>query len=522
MRFISNLFVITLLSVVTISCQNSNAKSITTANGNVLMGSAPKYVFYFIGDGMAAPQVQLGDAALKSSAFRENYANLTSLTDKRESLYIKTLNITGLATTHADNRYITDSAAAGTALATGSKTDVGYISQLPSGDNIKTIAERAKEKGMKVGIVSSVSIDHATPACFYAHEPSRSNYANISSQVLTSGFDYFAGGSPRWDSRASSEDSNNAKAYADFKQSAEKIGFKYVTKKAEFDAIGSGETSPVIATLDMLANRQYSGDGFSLPYTIDLAKQSSDDNKISLAQFTQKGIDLLYGEAGFFMMVEGGKIDWVCHANDAASIAYEVVAFDEAIGVALKFAAEHPDETLIVVTGDHDCGGLSIGFGGTGYTTAFELLANAKSSYLEFSNRVSRRIKSGDSFEKLLDYACQQYGFTYDKVTSKDATYISSTELSNYEIEKLRTAYNDAKSPSKREAKRIAIDYGGYNPFTVACIHLLNNKAGIGFSSFTHTAVPVMVFAHGAREDIFSGYYDNTDIAKKIIDAAEL
>lgn len=514
---LNRVLTIVILAIFATSC--GSATSGSTASNSDAVESPAKYVFYFIGDGMAATQVRLAEAALTTPKFRENFAVQSGVTPSGE-LYIKSLGVTGLATSNAANRYITDSAAAGTALATGSKTDVGVISQSPDGDKLTTMAERAKAKGMKVGIVSSVSIDHATPASFYAHTPSRNEYAVISDQLLESGFDYFGGGSVKFSSRARTEESDNATAAAAYRKAAESKGFKYVTNKAEFDAIGKGVSQPVIATIDMLANEQYSGDGFSLPFTIDLSKQTKDDNKISLAQFTQKGIDLLDGDNGFFMMVEGGKIDWACHANDAATCAYEVVAFDEAIGVAMEFAKKHPKETLIVVTGDHDCGGLTIGFAGTAYESAFFLLANSKSSYAIFSNEARRKIEAGESFEKLLSYACEEFGFTNDTHGEEQKRITMNTELSDFEVKMLREAYTKSATKNLDERDSYLNAYGGYDPFTTTCTNILNNKSGIEFASYSHTAVPVMVFADGANANIFSGYYDNTDIAKKIMIAA--
>lgn len=524
MKIFSKFLTVSALAIFMLSCQSGTTSGSKSSSNNQTEAQA-KYVFFFIGDGMAASQVRLAEAALTVPKFQENYATLTNSDKKIEDLRIKEMTITGLATTNAQNRYITCSAAAATALATGSKTDIGMISQSPSGETLSTMAEKAKKSGMKVGIVSSVSIDHATPACFYSHTPSRNNYASISDQLLTSGFDYFGGGSVKWDSRAKSEDVDKATAFASYKSQAEENGYKLITTKAQFDAVGKGETQPVIATLNMLSNEQYTGDGSALPYTIDWAKLD-DENKISLADFTQKGIDLLENDKGFFMMVEGGKIDWACHANDAATCAYEVVAFDQAIGVALDFAAKHPNETLIVITGDHDCGGLTIGFAGTGYESAFDILANSNTSHSEFNEAAVSKIKSGESFNALLAFACQEFGFTNNITDGSDGVMTQSAELSDFDVQRLKTAYQKSKDKINNAATDLndeyRASYGGYDPFTISCTHILNNKAGIDFASFSHTAVPVMVFAKGANEDIFGGYYDNTDIAKKIMMAAGL
>ncbi len=518
MKKFLHLLAFTLFALAITSC-GSGASSSKKMGADATVENPAKYIFYFIGDGMTAAQVRLAEAALSTYEFRDNYASLAEINSTPSELFLKSLNVTGLATSNAANRYITDSAAAGTALATGSKTDVGIISLTNSGQNLQTIAERAKANGMKVGIVSSVSIDHATPACFYAHTASRNSYTEISNQLLTSGFDYFGGGSVKFDSRAYTLGIDKATAYEEYRQSASEAGYKFVTSRDEFNALGKGEDSLVIATLNMLSEKQYSSDGHAMPYTIDLKSYDSDD-RISLADFTKKGIELLDNKKGFFMMVEGGKIDWACHANDAATCAYEVVAFDQAIGEAMLFAARHPRETLIVVTGDHDCGGLALGFAGTGYESAFELLSNSNTSYARFSEAATAKIRSGAPFSELLKMARQSFGFTNLDTDDNPERIAQTMELSQQEINMLREAYNKSYTKTLTSSDKYHSTYGGYDPFTTTCTSILNKKAGVDFTSFSHTAVPVMVFAGGAGEELFSGYYDNTDIAKRIMIAA--
>ncbi len=479
-----------------------------------------KYVFFFIGDGMTTPQIRLGESMLTIPAFRDNYTALTGQ-EIDNSLNISSLEVTGLATTHAFDRYITDSAAAGTALATGTKTNVGVIGQDSEGNDVNSIATIAKQNGMKVGIISSVSLDHATPASFYGHTPSRNNYATISDQFLTTGFDYAAGGSMKYDSRAKVEGTDKATAYASYRAKAEEAGYTMTSTRAEFDALKQADNQKVIATIDMLASKQVSSEGYSLPYTIDLAEKS-DDDKISLADFTRKGIELLDNPNGFFMMVEGGKIDWACHSNDAATCAYEVVAFDQAIGEAVAFAKLHPDETLIVVTGDHDCGGLAMGYAGTAYESNFELLAASKASCGAFAAQVKAKIKAGAKFEDVLAMACDTFGFTNEVSGDNNKRIAQEHELSDIEVELLREAYNKSRTHSVTDRDIYHNTYGGNDQFTTTCTDIQNNKTGVEFTSFSHTGVPVMVFADGAQADLFNGYYDNTDIAKRILQAAGL
>lgn len=509
MRNLSKLLLIILLALTVAPGYSAEAKKRSTR---------AKYVFFFIGDGMSMAQINLAEAALSMSEFSGEESKIGV-----GKLNMRELTTTGICNTHAENRYITGSAASATALATGSKTAIDYISVSSSGETLRTMAEMAKAKGMKVGIVSSVSIDHATPAAFYAHTESRSNYEIIDNHLIESGFDYFAGGSVKWDRHAVGD---KKLAYDAYMQKLEDAGYQYVSSRAEFDALKGSSNTPVMATIESVGPGLDTSDGSALPYVIDLKYETNEDNTITLAEFTAKGAEILMNDEGFFMMVEGGKIDWACHANDAASAAYEMIALDEAIGEALEFAAQHPDETLIVLTGDHDCGGLTLGFAGTGYQTAFGLLANQTMSYDLFSSKVSTMIEGGESFEKLLSFACEVFGFTNDVTDGSEGVFNRTTELSDHEVAMLRKAYEASLNSRKGVGYHIDDVYngsfGGYEPFTVKCTNILNNKAGIDFASYSHTAVPVPVFVKGVSEEIFSGYYDNTDVAKKIMEAAGL
>ncbi len=525
-----------------------------------------KYIFYFIGDGMSATQLNLAEAAMNYDVFASEAAAQTRATTVGiGELNIRTLPVTGMITTHAANRYITCSAAAATALATGEKTNIDFVSvSAEDGTTVlPTIAEKAKEAGMKVGIVSSVSIDHATPACFYAHTGYRDNYKVIGTQLIESGFDYFGGGSPRWNKHGAS---SNGEARDTFVASAEAAGYNFVATKAGFEQMNSSST-PVIATLNMLGGIEtpYASDSFALPYSIDIASFSEED-QITLAQFTEKGAEVLMNDNGFFMMVESGKIDWACHANDAVTTAYETVAFDEAIAVAIEFYNKYPEETLIVVTGDHDTGGLTLGFAGTSYENSFDLLMEQKISYTLFGSnyksKYSYTYNKGDEYADVADdtdfldafanallYATEQLGlvdtidddgtfsYSYSKLSTEVDNIIGSIdmmsdagtyELSNYEVSLLKETFFQSVSGNKYngfssdDIYTYLMDFSGYDPFTTTCLTILCNKAGIEFSTYAHTAVPVPVFAMGAGSEIFTGYYDNTDVPKKISEAAGL
>lgn len=524
-RIILYLFVIGFvsLSLFVTSCEDTVTEEVVdtvyvdaTSNYNT-----PKYIFYFIGDGMSTPQINVTEAALNSSDFDLKSTKSVGLGE----LNIREFEVLGMQTTYAEDRYITGSAASATALATGYKTTINTIGMNGDGtEDYTTMAEMAKAKGMKVGIVSSVSIDHATPACFYAHTPDRNNYYSIGQDLCASDFDYFAGGGVRWNKYDSDKETTGlAEDINLFLDAAEENGYTYVNTRSAFDALASGDEK-IIATLEMFET-SVSSNSAALPYTIDL-DEYDENNSITLSEFTAKGIELLDNDdEGFFLMVEGGKIDWACHANDVVSAALNTVEFDNAIGEALAFYEEHPDETLIIITGDHECGGLTLGYASTVYETAFTLLNNQSVSYEAFTATV----KSWDStktFESALADMESAFGLGDASITEDGESATATTlslELTANDSATLEAAFiASLNGETAFDDEEFYLIYGGYDPFTVAITHLLNQKAGLDWTSYSHTGSPVPVFALGQGQYNFSGYYDNTDVAKKIIEIAAL
>ncbi len=501
------LFVVFGLSFSFTACNDDDGESVEP--NSISSYKTPKYIFYFIGDGMSSPQINVTEAAMNNPAFASK-SLASSKTVGIGKLNIREFPVTGMQTTHAQDRYITGSAASATALATGYKTTINTISMDGNhSQSYKTMAEMAKEKGMKVGIVSSVSIDHATPACFYAHTETRNNYYTIGQQLTQSGFDYFAGGGVRWNKYSGEGQEKDVNLFI---SAAEAAGYNYVNTRSEFDALTAAD-GKVIATLEKFKTN--TSDGCALPFVIDLDEETSENDKITLSEFTEKGIEILDNENGFFLMVEGGKIDWACHANDVVSATHNTIEFDKAIGIALDFYEKHKDETLIVITGDHECGGLTLGFAATGYESAFDLLNHQSASYVSFTNTVAGWADEGtQTFEQALEVTKTVFGLG-------DAS--KGLELSDYEKGLLEDAFNRSmKGESTHAPEEISVIYGYYDPFTVTITHILNNKAGIDWTSYSHTGVPVPVFALGQGMYEFSGYYDNTDIANKIIEIGKL
>ena len=440
---------------------------------------APRYLFLFIGDGMGPAQVQLSKVLLQDG----------------HSLAITTFPVLGMATTNSADHLITDSGAASTALATGIKTTNGTISMAGNHlDTLKTIAEMAKAKGMKTGIVTSVGIDDATPACFYAHNASRSNLYDIALQMASSGFDYFGGGYS-----AGNFPENQAKSKAfrgDITALMQAAQYVIAHNKPELASIKPGT--------HCWAYSNYDSKG-----ALSFAMDRRNGKDMELAEFTREGIRLLDNPKGFFMMVEGGKIDWACHANDAAAAAHDVESFDNAVTEALAFYRRHPKETLIVVTADHECGGLSLGNTANGYETRFDLLRHQNISMQRFAEKLSTWKKTGTvTFPMALDSVRVYYGLS-------SAHADAALALSEKDCSTLQKAYT---STMKTESAGTKIP----DTFTPAVTGILNSRAGIGWSTNAHTALPVQVFAIGSGADAFKGCYDNTDIAKKIMRIANL
>ena len=285
-----------------------------------VFSKAPKYVFFFIGDGMGFNQVMSTQYYLKQC---EGELGITPLCFAQ-------FPYTGFATSYSGSTDVTDSAAGGTALATGNKTKNGGIGMaVDQKTPVTSIAEMAFRKGARVGVTTSVTINHATPASFYAHQKSRNDYYEIGTQLPASGFHFFAGGSLA--ENTNSDDKSAPKLY----DIVEKAGYTIARGYDEYEKLGDDVEKVVLIQKEAAAAKED-----AIPYAIDAR-----EGDLTLQQITKAAIDHLYDKRhkeGFFLMVEGGKIDYACHANDAAAMLQEVVNFDNAIQIAYEFYKQHP------------------------------------------------------------------------------------------------------------------------------------------------------------------------------------
>ena len=321
------------------------ATGVQAAETGAEAGAAPKYVFLFIGDGMSYPQVQLTNYYLSATANEENAETVTvegeeqTVLKSQNNLNMMNFPVAGSAQTYDSTSFAPDSASTATSIATGYKTWSGSINVSEDfTQEYETIAEKLKaQKDYKIGILTSVNLNHATPAAFYAHQASRNSYYEIGLELIESGFDYFAGGELL--SRTGSEEDQT-----DLHELAAEAGYNVVTTQADAEALTADSGKTIIID-------EHLADSDAMAYELD-----RQEGEWALADYVAKGIEMLDNENGFFMMVEGGKIDWACHANDAASTITDTIALDNAVAEAVEFYNEHPDETLIIVTGDHETG----------------------------------------------------------------------------------------------------------------------------------------------------------------------
>lgn len=453
---------------------------------------SPKYVFLFIGDGMSFTQV---------NAVQIYKGSITGGGLTMGALNFAQFPVTGMTTVYDAVSFCPDSASAGTALSCGIKTKSGVLGLASDKETQpKNIAEMFKEDGRKIGIVSTVALNHATPAAFYAHVPSRGNYYDIAMQMALSGFDYFGGGSLI---EPSGDDGDEEDAFEVLEQN----GYLIADTRDEIMALGSSSdkvyaVSPVLNSSD------------AMPFALDAGH---DD--LSLADFVSKGIDVLDNESGFFMVCESGMIDWACHAHDAATAISETLVLEDAVGEAMEFAEEHPGETLIIVTADHETGGMALGYAATGYDIRFSILEGQKLSYSAF-NKIFSDMKKSDPqlmMSDMLPVVKENFGLIAPDDPDAALEKNEDRVLTAYEYERLSSALSESLGNSKTGKDESMLLYCGYEPITVTLTHILNHKAGIGWTTYAHTGELVPVFAYGAHAQSFSGSYDNTDIFKKLV-----
>lgn len=419
-----------------------------------LSAAQPRNIVLFIGDGMSVPQRMVAEefsrkAGLGPLAMNAMPCQATTRTCSLSSL-------------------VTDSAAAATAIACGEKTVNGAVGVDQKGQRLESCAEAAKAAGRKVGIVTSVTINHATPAGFYAHQNHRSMLYEIGLDLVNSDFDLFLGGG-----LAGAFDNTNSTSYAgNLYELAAAKGWTVAEGRAGFDAL-AGAPGPIWWR---------SGEP-ALPYAIDAAG----DDTPRLPELVGFALDRL--EDGFFLMVEGGRIDWAGHANDAATNLRDLLELDNAVKVALEFQKTHPD-TLVIVTGDHETGGMSMGFAGTGYAFYMERLAGQTCSFEQLDRKL-KALGEGAAFEDAARLAAAASGMAINGA-GDDPMALGEDDMAS-----MRRHFEAGDLADKMR-------------------RLVSDRAGVGWTSSSHTGLPALTTSCGPGAVRFTGMLDNTDIARLI------
>jgi len=317
----------------------------------------PKNIIFMIGDGMGLGHVSAYYLANTNSSF------------------IKFKKV-GLASTYAyGNEFVTDSAAGGTALSTGNKTRNGFIAISPNGEYLETVSELAKKNGKANGIVVTCTVTHATPAVFYAHVGSRSDENQIATFLTNGTIDFVVGGGLNYfvikgnkvsQSTNTNSESEYSKMYpsdvpnqdVDLLNIMASKGYTIITNYDDFKNLNTTSFKKVLGLLEQN----------HLPSALS-------GRKIKEGEMLEKAISVLSkNKKGFFVMVEGSQIDWESHGNNAKGIMAEMEDFDSAINVALQFA-ETNGETLVIVTADHETGGVGIIGGVVGKSTTLRFVS---------------------------------------------------------------------------------------------------------------------------------------------------
>lgn len=449
---------------------------------SVLSFAQAKYIFYFIGDGMGTNQVLASEMYLAELEGRIG----------RKQLLLTQFPYSGQVATFSASNGITDSAAAGTCLATGTKTNNGTLGLSPQKDTLRTIAEILQQQGYGIGIMTTVAIDHATPAAFYAKVPDRHQYYEIGTQLAYTNFDFFGGAGFHQPVK------QHGKKAPNLYDLCEEQGYTFAHGYADAQNKMNANKLILTQTTDGIDRTKQAG---SLPYAID-----RQEDALTLRQIVSTAIPYLSQKHDrFFMMVEGGMIDYACHGQDGATAIGETLDMDAALEEAYRFYLDHPDETLIIVTADHETGGLAMGNGG--YVLNLQTLQNQHCSAWILSDLLSALFKDNTpTWDEVKNLLAKQLGF------------YTSVELTTEEDTLLHNLYNRAIAHKNGKVKTL---YKTMDELGNTAIALLNKKAHLGWTSYDHTGHAVPVFAVGIGAERFTGWHDNTEIAPLILKATE-
>lgn len=443
----------------------------------------PKYVFYFIGDGMGANQVALTEMFTKALATGDYGCTNLNWSD---------FPVATISTHYSASSDVTDSAASGTALATGVKTYNGAMGLNLDKEPVQSIAAKAKAGGKKVAIMSTVGINHATPGAFYAHQLNRNMYYEIALDMIPAGFDFYAG--------------SNIIDYDGSERGEKRTPITEVMANAGYTVCSWAEYKDKWKSADkMLVNP---GDGERVQYAIDV-EDTPADKRVTLKMMVEGAVQFMMKDGcknGFFLMAEGGKIDGACHSHDAGAMVSEVKDMAEAVQVALDFYKKYPKQTLIVITADHETGGLT--FDPRSPKTLAKL-ANQKRSLGRISSNLKKMMNQSErplTWDETKAFLTEQFGLW------------DSVPVSWNDEKALRDFYEDTIAKNKAgHAKDL---YADNAKIVAEAAKIFYENIDIHWTT-SHSACYTPVYAIGAGSSSFSHKTDNAEVAKTIAAVAK-
>jgi len=442
----------------------------TPSQNGAATPAAPKYIFLFLADGAGIPHMEI--TRLYNRHIHQEGLIVSDKIMKEGTL--------GLMTTHAADSLSTDSAAAATALASGCKTNNGMLGVCADGSEPKSVIEIAKEKGMRVGLVTNSTVYDASPAAFVCHLPNRRLYAAILNRYLEVEPDVlFGGGRDRFLPKG--EPGSRRSDDTDIIAAFVKKGYRHVSNKQELEHAGRGKVLGLFSLADM-------------SFEIDRDKKTEP----SLSDMTRAAIRLLQdgNSRGFFVFIENENVDTAAHQTDVASLIHDYREFDRAVALAYEFYRKYPNETLIVVTSDHETGGL-------GFTLALKDLTSTRGA-----NQVAATV---DDLRKLQSIP----------ISLKKASEILGPNPTAGSIDNLMKDYfkGFTLAPEFKEAilKRQPISRNIFSNITTNALGMMvANNTQAYWVTTAHTNHPVFVAAVGPGSERFKGYQDNADFGKNL------
>jgi alkaline phosphatase len=452
-------------SVLSIGAAGLVAGSITLPSTSNAQGGArqwrgrrPKNIIFCVADGMATQMVSLANYYQQLVNGRTSYW---------ESLLQRDDVTSGWQDTRSLSAIVTDSAAAASTWGCGRRIWNGQLNMYPDGTELRTLTNLMVENGVKVGLVTTTTVTHATPSGFAINCTSRDLEGLIAEKYLKSGVSVLMGGGNK--SFASDKRKDKRDLYVDFA----KAGYTLVRDRKSMTGLKAEKILGIFSDSH-------------LPFSVDRDRNEQTKASVpTLAEMTQVAIENLKGnKKGFLLQIEGGKVDHGCHANDLAAALFDQIAFEEAVKVAIEFA-ERDKDTLVIITSDHACGGPSLNGAGNEYFDSTKGLASVQQHLTSYGS-VTDKLGKTPSSSLVQDVFFAAYGY---KITVPEAQLIADTVAGKKPLEvlQLQQSVNSVMAL------------------------VLQNYTKVGFTSNNHTHEQVMVSAFGPGSQFVQGLTYNIE-----------